>query len=153
MGRRIVFIFMSLVVYAAGAPAYGDEVDTLRASFEREIGAFNARDLDTLMSNQHDHVIALNPASPASVDGKAARRQGYQARFAAPESVTVTPKNPQFRVIDSTGLVWGEYTITTTPKDKPPTTIVVRFTRTYVKSGGQWLLVLYHVAPLPAQAQ
>lgn len=68
-------------------------------------------------------------------------------------SVTVTPKNPQFRVIDNTGLVWGEYTITTTPKDKPPTTVAVRFTRTYVKSGGQWLLVLYHVAPLPAQAQ
>jgi ketosteroid isomerase-like protein len=98
-------------------------------------------------------VIAVNPASPTASDGKAARRQGYQARFAAPEQVTVTPKNPQFRVIENTGLVWGEYTITTTPKDKPPTTVAVRFTRTYVKSGGQWFLVLYHVAPLSAPAQ
>jgi len=139
-------------VYTAASPAQGEEVDTLRASFEREIGAFNARDLETLMSNQHEQVIALNPASPTPSDGKAARRQGYQARFAAPERVTVTPKNPQFRVIDTTGLVWGEYSITTTPKDQPPTTVAVRFTRTYVKSGGQWLLVLYHVAPVPAPA-
>ena len=153
MLRRLVAICLGFVVYTVGVPAHGDEVDSLRASFEREIGAFNARDLDTLMSNQHEYVVALNPASPIPVVGKAARRQAYQARFAAPESVTVTPKNPQFRVIDNTGLVWGEYTITTTPKDKPPTTVAVRFTRTYVKSGGQWLLVLYHVAPLPAQAQ
>ena len=153
MRRRMVFLLISLVVYPAGSPAHGDAVDTLRASFEREIGAFNARDLDTLMSNQHDQVIALNPASPTPSDGKSVRQQTYQARFAAPESVTITPKNPQFRVIDNTGLVWGEYTITTTPKDKLPTTDFVRFTRTYVKANGRWLLVLYHVAPLPVQAQ
>lgn len=147
--RMVVIMLIGFVVSTMGTFAYGDEVDTLRASFEREIGAFNARDLDTLMSNQHDQVLALSPASPTPSDGKAARREGYQTRFASLDRVTVTPKNPQFRVIDNTGLVWGEYAITTTPKDQPPTTIAVRFTRTYVKSNGQWLLVLYHVAPLP----
>lgn len=39
----------------------------------------------------------------------------------------------------NTGLVWGEYTIAAKPKDKPMTTTAVRFTRTYVKLGGQWL--------------
>ena len=120
----------------------GDEVEGLRASFEREIAAFNARDLDTLMDNQHERVIALNPASPAAVDGKAARRQAYQTLYANTESVSVTPKNPQFRVIDNTGIVWGEYSIVTKMKDKPEVTTAVRFTRTYVKSGGKWLLVL-----------
>jgi len=140
---------VSWMVWTGVSPTYADDVDTLRASFEREIAAFNAHDLDTLMSNQHEQVVALNPASSTASDGKAKRRQGYQARFAAPEQVTVTPKNPQFRVIENTGLVWGEYLTTTTPKDKPPTTVTVRFTRTYVKSGGQWFLVLYHVASLP----
>lgn len=148
----MLIVMMGWMLCTGGSSAYGDDVDTLRASFEREIGAFNARDLDTLMRNQHEQVIALNPASPTPSDGKAARRQGYQARFAAPEQVTVTPKNPQFRVIENTGLVWGEYTTTTTAKDKSPTTVAVRFTRTYVKSGGQWFLVLYHVAPLPTPA-
>jgi len=142
------------VVYGTGrSSVHGDEVDRLRASFEREIAAFNARDLETLMSNQHEHVVALNPTSPTPVDGKAARRHAYQTAFAATESVTVTPQHPQFRVVDNTGIVWGEYTVTTKPKDKPPTTSTVRFTRTYVKSDGQWRLVLYHVSPLPAPPQ
>jgi len=153
MLRRTVLMLIVLVACTGLSPAQGDEVDGLRASFEHEIAAFNARDLDTLMGNQHEHVVALNPASPTPVDGKSARRQSYQTLFATTESVTVTPKNPQFRVIDNTGLVWGEYTIAAKSKDKPMTTTAVRFTRTYVKSGGQWLLVLYHVAPLSAQPQ
>lgn len=92
------------------------------------------------MDNQHDRVVALNSASPTSVDGKAARQQAYQMLFSTTESVTVTPKNPQFRVIDNTGVVWGEYTIAAKPKDKPLTMTSVRFTRTYVKSGRKWFL-------------
>ena len=127
MLRRTVLMLIVLVACTGLSPAQGDEVDGLRASFEHEIVAFNARDLDTLMGNQHEHVVALNPASPTPVDGKSARRQSYQTLFATTDGAK--------------------------PKDKPMTTIAVRFTRTYVKSGGQWLLVLYHVAPLPAQPQ
>lgn len=154
MRRQTVFLLFLLLASLVWSSARGDEVDSLRASFEREIAAFNARDLELLMGNQHDLVVALNPASPTPVDGKTARRQGYQALFATTESVTVTPKNPQFRVIGNTGIVWGEYTIAAKPKDKPLATNSVRFTRTYVKSSdGQWRLVLYHVSPLPAPPQ
>ena len=153
MLRQTIATLIILMVAAGVLPARGDEVDGLRASFEREIAAFNAHDLETLMGNQHDLVVALNPASPTPVDGKAARRQAYQTLFATTETVTVTPKNPQFRVIDNTGIVWGEYTIAAKPKDKPLTTNSARFTRTYVKSDGQWRLVLYHVSPLPAPPQ
>lgn len=102
---------------------------------------------------QHEHVVALSAGSPTPVDGKAARRQAYETLFATTERVTVTPKNPQFRVVDNTGVVWGEYSIAAKPKDKPLTMTAVRFTRTYVKSGGKWFLTLYHVSPLPAQPQ
>jgi ketosteroid isomerase-like protein len=151
MLHKILGALLLFVTVTGASIVRGDEVDSLRASFEREIAAFNARDLDTLMDNQHERVIALNPASTAVVDGKAARRQAYQTLYANPDSVSVTPKNPQFRVIDNTGIVWGEYAIVTKAKDKPETTASVRFTRTYVKSDGKWRLVLYHVAPLPAQ--
>lgn len=153
MRRQMVFLLFLLLTAMGWSSARGDEVDGLRTSFEYEIAAFNARDLETLMSNQHDHVVALNPASPTPVDGKTARRQAYQTLFTTTESVTVTPKNPQFRVINNTGIVWGEYTIAAKPKDKPLMTNSVRFTRTYVKSDGQWRLVLYHVSPLPAPPQ
>jgi ketosteroid isomerase-like protein len=153
MRRQTVFLLVLFFAVMGWSSVHGDEVDGLRASFEREIAAFNARDLETLMGNQHEHVVALNPASPTPVDGKTARRQAYQTTFATTESVTVTPQHPQFRVIDNTGMVWGEYTVAAKPKDKPLTTSSVRFTRTYVKSDGLWRLVLYHVSPLPAPPQ
>lgn len=153
MQRHTVFVLVLFFGVTGWSPVHGDEVDNLRASFEREIAAFNTHDLEMLMGNQHKHVVALNPASPTPVDGKVARRQAYQTAFAATESVTVTPQHPQFRVIDNTGLVWGEYMVAAKPKDTPPTTRSMRFTRTYVKSDGQWRLVLYHVSPVPASLQ
>jgi len=153
MRRQMVFLLVLFFAVTRWSSVHGDEVNDLRASFEHEIAAFNARDLETLMDNQHEHVVALNPASSTPVDGKPARRQAYQTIFATTQSVTVTPKQPQFRVIDNTGIVWGEYTIETKLKDKPPTTNSARFTRTYVKSDGQWRLLLYHVSPLPAPPQ
>lgn len=153
MFRHIAFTFLVFVIFAGIASAQGNDMEGLRASFEREIAAFNARDLDTLMDNQHDLVVALNPASPIPVDGKTARRQDYQALYETTERVTVTPKDPHFRVIDNTGIVWGEYSIVAKPKDKPETTTVARFSRTYVRSGGKWFLLLYHVSPLPAPPQ
>ncbi|MGE0681352.1 MAG: DUF4440 domain-containing protein [Candidatus Binatia bacterium] len=153
MRSKTALLLILLITVGGLSFVQGDEVDGLRASFEREIAAFNARDLDTLMDNQHEQVVALSAASPASVDGKSARRHAYETLFANTESVTVTPKNPQFRVVDNTGIVWGEYSIAAKPKDKPLTTTSVRFTRTYVKTGGKWFLLLYHVSPLPPSAQ
>jgi len=153
MLRRTAFAFLVFVFSAGISLAQDNDIEGLRASFEREIAAFNARNLDTLMDNQQDLVVALNPASPIPVDGKTARRQAYQALYEATEHVTVTPQNPHFRVIDNTGIVWGEYSIVAKPKDKPETTTAARFSRTYVRSGEKWFLLLYHVSPLPAPPQ
>ena len=153
MRPQTVFTLSLLLFLLVSSPARSDEVGELRASFEREIAAFNARDLDTLMDNQQEQVVALSANSATLVDGKAIRRHAYETLFSNTESVTVTPKNPQFRVVDDTGIVWGEYSIAAKPKDKPLTTTSVRFTRTYVKTGGKWFLLLYHVSPLPPPVQ
>lgn len=146
---------MVLVVLFAGwlcvpLTARGDEVDDLKATFERGIAAVNAHDLEAVMAEQHEQIVVLSPDSPSPFDGKAARRQAYQTLFETTESFTVTPVNPQYRVIDNTGLIWGTYTIERKPKDGPQTSASVRFSRTYVKTNGQWLLVAYHLSPIPA---
>lgn len=126
-----------------------DDLADLTAAFENGITAVNARDLETLLAGQHEQVIFLNPASPAPVDGKPARKQGYQQLFEATESFTVTPQEPSYRVIGSTGMVWGTYQIERTPKGGQPTTSQVRFSRIYVKSNAQWLLAAYHLSAAP----
>ena len=64
MLHQAIALLITLMLSIGVLPAHGDEVDELRASFEREIAALNARDLETLMDNQHERLIALNPASP-----------------------------------------------------------------------------------------
>lgn len=146
-----VFLSLSLVtLFVAPLLAHGDETRDLKAAFEAEIGAVNARDLEALMGTQHEQVISLSPASPSPIDGKAARRQGYQKLFETMEAFTVTPDNPQYRVVGDTGVVWGTYTIESKPKGGPAATASVRFSRTYIKANGQWQLFVYHVSPVPA---
>ncbi|HEV8716449.1 MAG TPA: nuclear transport factor 2 family protein [Candidatus Binatia bacterium] len=146
-----IFLPLSLVtLFVVPVLTYGDEITDLKAAFAAEIGALNARDLETLMGKQHEQIIALSPTSPSPIDGKAARRQGYQQLFETMESLTVTPHNPQYRVVGDTGVVWGTYTIESKPKGGPVTTTSVRFSRTYIKTNGQWQLFVYHVSPMPA---
>lgn len=146
-----IFLSLSLcTLFAAPVLAQMDGTSDLKAAFKAEIGAVNAHDLETLMGMQHEQIIALSPTSPSPTDGKAARRQGYQQLFETMETFTVTPHNPQYRVVSDTGVVWGTYTIERKPKGGSATTASVRFSRTYIKANGQWQLFVYHVSPVPA---
>ena len=145
-----IFLSLSLCsLFAAPVLAQVDGTADLKAAFEAEISAVNRGDLETLMGTQHEHVISLSAASPSPIDGKAARRQGYQQLFETMEVFTVTPQNPQYRVVGDTGAVWGTYTIERKPKGGPATTASVRFSRTYIKADGKWQLLVYHVSLVP----
>jgi len=150
---RISHIFLSLslvALFVAPVLVHGDETTDLKAAFEAEISAVNAHDMETLMGTQHEQVISLSAASPSTIDGKAARRQGYQQLFETMETFTVTPQTTQYRVVGDTGAVWGTYTIERKPKGGPASTVSVRFSRTYIKADGKWQLLVYHVSPVPA---
>lgn len=144
------FVFLSLVcLLLAPALAQGDDIVDLTTTFEAEIDAVNAHDLETLIGIQHEQIIALSPTAPSPIDGKAARRQGYQQLFDTMDTFRVTPHNPQYRVVGETGVVWGTYTIERKPKGGSATTTSVRFSRTYIRADGQWQLFVYHVSPIP----
>lgn len=151
LSYRIFLSFTAVALLSLPSLARSDDLTDLITTFENGIVAVNARNLETLMAGQHEQVVVLNPASPTPIDGKAARKQGYQQLFEATESFTVTPQEPSYRVLGSTGLVWGTYQIERTPKGGQPTTSQVRFSRTYVKSNGQWLLAAYHLSPAPSR--
>lgn len=142
-----VLVFLIMLILPAIVLA--DDVESLKAAFEKEIGFVNANDLEPLMAMQHEQVVAMNPRSADVIDTKAIRRQGYEQLFAGMESFTVTPQNPQYRVVDDTGVVWGTYSISAKPKDGEAATFPARFSRTYVRENGAWQLFLYHVSPVP----
>jgi hypothetical protein len=89
-----------------------------------------------------------------AVDGKVAAWQFAEANLANPhtESTSFTPLNPQYRVIGSTGIVWGHTVLSLKPKDGPLTTTFIRFTFVFVKTEEQWLEACGHFSQLPTGA-
>lgn len=144
--KRLVWALVLVSLATVGA--YGDDVTDLKAVHEHHVTAVNQMDLDAFMAGWHDQVVYFSALSPFPVDSKAVFRQSFQNFFATSESFTLIPRQFQYRVIDNTGLVWGHFVSRRKPKDGPAVYTFNRYTATYVRSGGKWLLVSSHSSPI-----
>jgi uncharacterized protein (TIGR02246 family) len=126
------------------------EVADLKARFERAVALFNAGDLETWATYNHDEVVFFSPHAPFAVEGKTALLQAMQALLSQSEYINWKIINPQFRVMDTTGVIWGHYAFTVKPKDGPVRTEFARFLLTWVKSDGQWRIVAEHNSRIPS---
>lgn len=126
------------------------DFDDLKATFEQAVATFNAGDLDTWATFNHEGIVFFSPASPFAVDGKDGVLQAMRALRASCDSIAWKMINPQFRVIDNTGISWGHYSFTIKPKDGPVRTEFARFLLTWVKSEGQWRIVGEHNSRIPS---
>jgi ketosteroid isomerase-like protein len=134
-------------VRETGERAQGTGAD-LEATFARLVEAFNARDVNAYVGAVHEQAV-LFWLSPFPADGKGAYRQTLRAFFDNLESATVTPINPQFRVLDSTGLAWGHAQLAVKPKGGVGATSYGRYLFSFTRAGGQWLVTSLHISPLP----
>jgi ketosteroid isomerase-like protein len=126
------------------------DVNELKATFEQVLAAINRQDAAAWVSFVHDDFVAFPPFSPFAVESKEAFRQFAQLLFAGSESVTVTPINPQFRVIGDPGVIWTHLALTFKPQDGPVQTTFVREVVTYAKVDGRWRAVSTHISRIPS---
>ena len=129
------------------------DVDDLKATAEQANKAQGALDLNGWSALGHDQLVDFPPFPPFMVEGKAAVRQMFEALWANTESLMVRQINTQYRVIGSTGLVWGQYVTEFKLKNAPLQKTMGRFTATYVKIDGKWLMVSRHVSLLPTESE
>lgn len=149
-GYATVCTLLMAAVLVAPSAAYGGDIDDLKAAFEQSVAALNERDLDGFLALSHDQGVSFGPNSPFATDGKEASRQANQALLANHESITITPINPQYRVIGTTGLAWGHMATALKPKDGPAHTVFVRYLWTFAKVDEKWLRVANHLSRLPS---
>jgi ketosteroid isomerase-like protein len=128
--------------------ARSGEVEDLKTAVEQYVGAVSTRNLEALMALVHDEAVIYFPTIPFPSDGKAAIRQAYQSTFTNHESITLRPINPQYRVLGPIGLAWGHLSLTRKPKDGPLTTVFTRYSWTFGKVDGKWVLVTGHASPI-----
>ena len=147
--RRAVFLFVLMASLFTPSAVRGADIDDLRAAEEQAIAALNRRDLNAFMALHHDQVVVFVADAPFPVVGKEALQQGTQTFFAN-ESITLTPINPQYRIIGTTGIVWAHDMVAIKPKDGPMQTYFNRTMATYTKVDGKWLVVAVHLSAIPS---
>ena len=136
------------------AAVRGGDLEDLKAAMEGLYSALHQRDAEGIAGAYHDQYVCFTGSGVFPQDwaarSKQERVQYYRNVFEEYEQWTVTLINPQYRVVGNTGIVWGHHRSVRKPKDGPRETSTRRFTRTWVKSGGKWLLLASHRSAVPS---
>jgi ketosteroid isomerase-like protein len=140
-----------LVVLAllVATPALAGDVEDLKAAFDQAVKAHASKDA-AFFSMMHDQGVVFSPSVPFAQNGKAAYEKYTRGVWAAVDSSTFVPVNPQFKVIGGTGIAWGHYAIRMKPKDGGLRSMFGRYTVVFEKSGGKWLAVAAHYSAIPS---
>ena len=124
------------------------EIDELHITFESLVRAFNDRDAKDLDAYVDDGVVQFGLISPFPRIGKAGLLQALDRFFTHHESLSWRTRQPQYRIVGTTGLVWGYDVFERQPKDGPIMTVYTRSTTVFAKTAGQWRAVATHYSPL-----
>ena len=147
-GKRGMIAGIAVLFLCLTGTAYGDDLEDVKTAFNADMKRFNAKDISAFSTEAHADVVLFGMLSPFAVRGKAAITEMLEGFFADSERVTFTPINPEFRVIGASALAWGHFTNTEVPSVGPREVIHGRYTFTYAKRDGKWVLVGLHFSPL-----
>ncbi len=130
------------------ATTNNDEIE-IRALLDRWAKAFEARDIDLIMSNyaSGDAVVAYDIAPPLQYKGKEAYRKDYQ-EFLAQYDGPIHVEYRDMRVLSSgdVGFVHALERFTGKLKGGQPSDMWLRYTGGLRKIDGRWLIVHDHVS-------
>jgi caffeoyl-CoA O-methyltransferase len=138
----------------APAISFAGDLDDLKSAQEKYAAAFEPKDVDTIVALTSRDFLDFPLDGEAPVDWSA---KGDQQRRAALsdllnryESWTVKLLDAEYKVTGSTGVVSGWEKVARKPKDGVLEYLRWRFTATWTKSDGKWLMVAAHRSTTPA---
>ncbi len=151
---RPVVLTLAAIAMLIVPAARAADVDDLKAAEEAFVEALNKQDVSALLASAHDEFVSYgaNAVFPNDRKGrsKADRRRGAENFLANRERFTLTLINPQYRVVGTTGIVWGHARSVVKLKDGPQETRTRRFLSAWVKSGGKWVRLAAHSSAVPS---
>jgi ketosteroid isomerase-like protein len=152
--RRILISLIALTLPLAPQLTFGADVDDLKAAHLAFMQALNAKDVDGILAFFHEKAVGFMGDNAFPDDyGQITReqlRQGLALAMSRIETISSIPHNFQYRVVGNTGIAWGHGRAQVKPKDGPLRTDNNRLTFTFIKSGGKWLLLSWHISVMPS---
>ena len=144
MKRIIMFVLLLGLAVTSWA---GDKEDVAAAAV-KWTQVFTDDNPDPIMALYAKDGVLWGTLSPTRRDTPAALREYFVNAFKALPGHAVTFGDQHIRVYGNTAINTGYYTFSFM-RDGKPATLPARYSFTYVKSGGQWLIVDHHSSAVP----
>ena len=125
----------------------------LQQAQDRLAAALNEKDFEAVVASLHADLVGFDymaeqPTDWSGVD-TAGRREAIEQRLSEYESWQISHLDPMYKVTGTTGIVAGEIRINRKLAGRAPEMTRQRFTNTWVKEDGRWLLLASHRSPFP----
>ena len=152
--QAMVKLLLSTLLFCLlQSAAFSGDIDELRATLRSAVEKLEKKDLDGFLEYWHPSAILYTrtrifPLDRESV-GERAWREAFQDFFARVTSVAFTKADVNFRIIEDTGLVWGESRLAIDMKGGGGSDYDRRITVVCVRHQGQWKIALWNEAPIP----
>lgn len=146
-------IVLLLLLGFSITPAWADDREDLKNSFEEILERLNAKDLKGFLSGWHPDAVLMVYDYVFPVDradaGEEIWSQIFDDFLVSTESIRLIPVDVDFRVVEDTGIVWGTTQNVTELKNGTRRVVNLRLSATFVKTGGRWLLLSWQSAIPP----
>jgi ketosteroid isomerase-like protein len=146
--RRAGLVLTVVLLLSLSSGAHGQDLAALKASFDAELDALNRRDLNATLAPVYDRMVLFGIFSPFPIEGKNGFRQAVQEYFDDYEHAILTPIDPEFRIIGTTGVAWGNFRLATRLKSGASAYSDGRYMFTYAQLDGKWVTISMHYSLL-----
>ena len=151
---RLINLPAIMIVLAGAVPvAAADMVDDAAAvqeAFETAVAALNAGNLDGFLDTVHDDALSFYACGPTSgKQGREACALDWRLFFNTTTNARFETRNEQYRIIGDTGIAYGEYSLSVNYNGQGRQTVHEgRYTMTYTRVGGEWMIAMQHNTPM-----
>ncbi|MCY3590470.1 MAG: nuclear transport factor 2 family protein [Acidobacteria bacterium] len=151
---RLINLPAIMIVLAGAVPvAAADMVDDAAAvqeAFETAVAALNAGNLDGFLDTVHDDALSFYACGPTSgKQGREACALDWRLFFNTSTNARFETRNEQYRIIGDTGIAYGEYSLSVNYNGQGRQTVHEgRYTMTYTRVGGEWMIAMQHNTPM-----
>lgn len=142
--RRAALVLSAVLFLCVSSAAHGQDLAALQASFETEIDALNRRDLNATLIPLDNRMVLVGIFSPFPIVGK----DRFQEYFDDYEHAIFAPIDPEFRVVGTAGVAWGNFRLATRLKNGSSDYSNGRYMFTYAQSEGKWVILSMHYSLL-----
>ena len=145
--RMILIACATLFLVVPTASA--NDLDEIRASFERAVAALNAGNLDGFLDTVHDDALSFYSCGPTSgKQGREACALDWQLFFTTTTDARFETKSTEYRIVGDVGFAYGEYSLSVNYNGRGRQTVHEgRYTMTYTKVNGEWRIAMQHNTP------